>query len=217
MQRLLQETKEVRSEFVVGLGSTTYGSLVRRLLAGQLDAPTLLLGAGQLAETVLPYLDASELWLHNRHPERAQALLQKQRTSLASRPVHVLDGSLESELTAWRRAHHVVICIPADDGRDAARVAAWRTHAMPRGRVLHLGIDSVAGTVWEQVEGLATLRDLFGLRDAQASQRDLLLARAQRACASKAQLALLDDADGSRPGSSNHGWEDLAVFQAFGY
>jgi hypothetical protein len=44
-----------------------------------------------------------------------------------------------------------------------------------------------------------------------------MLARARKACANKAQLARLDDADGSRAGSSNHGWEDLAVFQAFSY
>ncbi len=55
------------------------------------------------------------------------------------------------------------------------------------------------------------------LRDTQASQRELQLARARRACLNKAQLARLDDADGSRAGSSNHGWEDLAVFGAFSY
>jgi Glutamyl-tRNAGlu reductase, N-terminal domain len=215
MQRLLQETKEIRTEYVVGLGSATYGSLVRRLLATDLDAPMLLLGAGQLAETVLPYLDGNPLWIHNRHAERAHELLKKQRAGNANRLV--LDSSLEAELAAWRRAHHVVICVPADPERDAARVVAWRAHPKPHGRVLHLGLDQAAGTVWDEVADIATLRDLFGLRDAQASQRSQLLAKAQRACSSKSQLALLDDADGSRPGSSNHGWEDLAVFQAFGY
>src|SRR5687767_4775047 len=56
MQRLLQDAKEIRSEYVVGLGSATYGSLVRRLLGGASHGPTLLLGAGQLAETILPFL-----------------------------------------------------------------------------------------------------------------------------------------------------------------
>jgi glutamyl-tRNA reductase len=51
IQRLLQDTKEIRSEYVVSLGSATYGSLVRRLLGGALPGPTLLIGAGQLAET----------------------------------------------------------------------------------------------------------------------------------------------------------------------
>jgi hypothetical protein len=110
----------------------------------------------------------------------------------------------------------VVLCIPVDAARDARRVALWRQHGQP-GRVLHLGLHGAAGTAWEGVRDLATLTELFGLREAHASQRELLLARARRACRDKAQLARLDDADGSRAGSSNHGWEDLAVFGAFSH
>jgi hypothetical protein len=101
--------------------------------------------------------------------------------------------------------------------RDARRVQLWQQHAGPVGHVLHLGINAAAGTVWGGIPDLGTLTELFGLRDTQASQRELQLARARRACLSKGQLARLDDADGSRAGSSNHGWEDLAVFGAFSH
>jgi Glutamyl-tRNAGlu reductase, N-terminal domain len=215
MQRLLQDTKEIRSEYVVGLGSATYGSLVRRLLGGTTGA-TLMLGAGQLAETILPYLEAPELLIHNRNSARAHALVDKQRDSVKGRKIAVLDNSLEDELAAWRRARDVVVCVPGDETRDAARVDAWLKGSRG-GRVLHLGIDSAEGTAWQRIDGLHTLRDLFNLRDTQANARDILLARARKACLDKALLAKLDDADGSRPGNSNHGWEDLAVFQAFGY
>ena len=217
IQRLLQDTKEIRSEYVVGLGSATYGSLVRRLLGGHLRGPTLLLGAGQLAETILPFLDTGEVLVWNRSRDRAEAMLARQRAAQIQGRVHVLDSTATAEETAWRRAHDVVICIPADAERDAQRVQWWQKHGSPDGRVLHLGIDNTAGTAWARLNGLATLRDLFGLRDSQASQREAMLARARKACADKAQLALLDDADGSRAGSSNHGWEDLAVFQAFSF
>ncbi|HMA13080.1 MAG TPA: hypothetical protein VKO83_14410, partial [Steroidobacteraceae bacterium] len=217
MQRLLQDTKEVRTEYVVGLGSATYGSLVRRLLGGNLTGPTLLLGAGQLAETILPFLDTGEVLVWNRSPERAAAMMSRQRMPQTAGRVTLLPSTPEAEAEAWQRAHDVILCIPADAERDAARVRWWRSRAGGTGRVLHLGIDSAAGTAWQQVPGLATLKDLFGLRDTQAAQREALLARARKACADKAQLARLDDADGSRAGSSNHGWEDLAVFQAFGY
>ena len=215
MQRLLQDTKEVRTEYVVGLGSATYGSLVRRLLGGTLTGPTLLLGAGQLAETILPFLDSGEVLVWNRSRERAEAMLSRQRAAQTAGRVALLPSTAEAE--AWHRARDVVICIPADEERDAERVRWWRNRARHEGRILHLGIDSAADTPWEQVEGLATLKDLFGLRDTQAVQREQLLARARKACADKAQLARLDDTDGSRAGNSNHGWEDLAVFQAFGY
>ncbi|MFM1885676.1 MAG: hypothetical protein RL026_833 [Pseudomonadota bacterium] len=214
LQRLLQDTKEIRSEHIVGLGSATYGSLARRLLGGRAEGTILLVGAGQLAATVLPYLDCPDLRLWNRTPERVFKMLAEARERPAHCRTTVLEPTLEAELQAWRQARHVVLCVPADADRDAARLAAWRA-GEPRGdgRILHLGILSAAGTVWAGVPGLATLGDLFRLRDVQAGQRDALIARARRACTGKAQLALLDDADGSRPGSSNHGWEDLALFQ----
>ncbi|MEO6186867.1 MAG: hypothetical protein ABIP38_12790 [Steroidobacteraceae bacterium] len=217
MQRLLQDTKEIRTEYVVGLGSATYGSLVRRLLGGTLQGPTLLLGAGQLAETVLPFLDSGEVLVWNRSHARATAMLSRQRAEQIESRVQLLESTAEAEAAAWRRARDVVICIPADAELDAARAQQWRHHGAHDGQVLHLGIDNAAGSAWQEVHGIATLKDLFGLRDSQASQRELLLARARKACANKAQLARLDDADGSRAGSSNHGWEDLAVFQAFSY
>jgi hypothetical protein len=217
VQRLLQDTKEIRSEHVVSLGSATYGSLVRRLLGGTLAGPTLLLGAGQLAETILPFLDTGEVLVWNRSRARAEEMLARQRLAQTQGRVQLIDATAEAEAAAWRRARDVVICIPADPARDAERVQLWRRHGASGGRVLHLGIDRAEGTAWQQLPGIFTLKDLFGLRDSQASQRDALLARARRACASKSQLARLDDADGSRAGNSNHGWEDLAVFQAFSY
>jgi hypothetical protein len=217
MQRLLQDTKEIRSEYVVGLGSATYGSLVRRLLGGASPGPTLLLGAGQLAETILPFLDTGEVLVWNRSRERAEQMLSRQRVAQTQGRVRLLECTASAEEDAWRQAQDVILCIPADAGRDAQRVNWWLQRSDHDGRVLHLGIDSAGGTAWSRIGKLITLRDLFGLRDLQATQRDAMLARARKACADKAQLARLDDADGSRAGSSNHGWEDLAVFQAFSY
>jgi hypothetical protein len=216
MQRLLQDTKEIRSEYVVSLGSATYGSLVRRLLGGTLTGPTLLIGAGQLAETILPFLDTGEVLVWNRSLERGAAMLARQRAGPAQDRVQLLEPTAQAEDAAWRRAHDVVLCIPADAPRDAQRVRLWHQR-QGSGRVLHLGLHDPAGTAWTGAPRLATLTDLFGLRESQASQRELQLARARRACLNKAQLARLDDADGSRAGSSNHGWEDLAVFGAFSH
>ena len=217
MQRLLQDAKEIRSEYVVGLGSATYGSLVRRLLGGTLKGPTLLLGAGQLAETILPFLDTGDVLVWNRSHARAEEMHARQREAQTRGRVHLLESTAAAEEQAWRQAQDVILCIPADAERDAARVSWWQSRAGHEGRVLHLGIHSTDGTPWAGIGSVSTLRELFGLRDMQATQREAMLARARKACADKAQLARLDDADGSRAGSSNHGWEDLAVFQAFSY
>src|SRR5690606_19179742 len=190
IQRLLQDTKEVRSEYVVGLGSATYGSLVRRLLGAELPGPTLLLGAGQLAETILPFLDTGEVLVWNRSRERAAAMLDRQRTgSIEGGRVQLLEATPEAEAAGWRQARDVILCIPADAARDAERVRAWLEHGAADGRVLHLGIDGAAGTAWEMLPGVLTLRDLFSLRDSQATQREAMLQRARRASRNKAQLA----------------------------
>lgn len=216
IQRLLQDTKEIRSEYVVGLGSATYGSLVRRLLGTDVAEATLLIGAGQLAESILPYLDGQVL-VANRSIARARELVARQRPEVIDR-YHAIAGEAgEEELAAWHQVRNVVLCVPANAAHDAARAAAWQAHPGRGGQVLHLGIHDPAGSAWENTRPLATLRELFSLRDTQASQREILLARARRACFTKAQLARLDDTDGARPGTASHGWEDLAVFQAFGY
>ena len=54
IQRLFKDTKEVRAAQLSRLGSASYGSQVRRLLGAATDGPTLLVGAGQLAQAVAP-------------------------------------------------------------------------------------------------------------------------------------------------------------------
>jgi glutamyl-tRNA reductase len=53
-QRLLADAREVRTQYLQGLGSRSYGSAVRRYLAGSQHA--VLVGAGKLAQEVLPFL-----------------------------------------------------------------------------------------------------------------------------------------------------------------
>jgi hypothetical protein len=214
MQRLFQDTKEIRSQHLTSLGSASYGTLVRKLLGGRVEGPTLLVGAGQLAATVLPYLDGAELAVWNRSAVRRDEMIASARKRDAKVSPVLLDTCAEAEIAAWRTARNVIVCIPADAQRDADRVAAWEERNLHAGRVLHLGIESAAGSAWENVVGLATLGDLFSMRDSQADQRSSLLARARRGCAEKAQLALLES-QGSTS-TSQHGWEDLGAFQALG-
>ncbi len=113
VQRLFKDTKDVRAGQLSGLGSTSYGSQVRRLLGAATQGPTLLVGAGQLAHTVAPWLDTHELLLWNRTRERAlelQRLLQRRN---ADRVCRVLESREQAELAAWSTAGNVVLCVPA--------------------------------------------------------------------------------------------------------
>jgi len=212
MQLLFQDVKAIRAQHLVHLGSASYGSLVRRLLGEEAvpQGPTLLLGAGQLAQSVAPWLSGSALWLCNRTPQRAQELSRELVKRWGERPVRVIDGGFEAELAAWRDASHVVACIPADAARDGERVAAWRARSQAGGRVIHLGLGAQASFPWSELPELVSLGSVFGLLRTHSQQRSRALQQAQHACAEKAVLRSLDAGSSH---SHSHSWEDLAAFQ----
>jgi glutamyl-tRNA reductase len=214
MQLLFQDAKAIRAQYLGNLGSASYGSQVRRLLgapsSGVAEAapgPTLLIGAGQLAQSVAPWLTGGELWLWNRTPERALELA-RELSKRSSQPVRVIDSGDQAELEAWRSAHNVVVCIPGDSSRDAARVEAWQQRVVAgQGRVVHLGLGAEGVAPWNEVVELVSLGSLFDMLRSQSEQRTRQLQRARRACQEKGVLRELGSGC-----SHSHSWEDLAAF-----
>jgi hypothetical protein len=208
MQRLFEDVKHIRSRHLCGLGATTYGSLVRTLLGTDADAPTLLVGAGQMARAVLPYLPGRPLLVANRTESHARQLIDDLRPNLASASlIEVVDSAPELEMSAWERASNVIVCVPPEPERDALRVRAWRSRPASGRRLLHLGILSPDGTPWHSIPALQTLSDLFGLQMANQNHRQHQLGRANRECRERARLR-----DLGGPISLAHGWEDLSLF-----
>jgi hypothetical protein len=204
MQRVFEDTKDIRSRYLQNLGGASYGSLVRMMLK-QSPGPTLVVGAGQLAQAVAPYLLDQELWIFNRSAAKLAdlhaELVARVEGSLAPR-IRVI--SEEEEAMAWRKAASVVVCIPMDAARDSER-AAWRLGC--EGPVIHLGGSREEAGVWNRLPTFEALDDLFALQKSQGDVRMTQVAQAARACDEKAKLRAL--------GSSvtlPHGWEDLAVF-----
>jgi glutamyl-tRNA reductase len=202
MQNLFRDVKDIRSRYLTGTGSASYGSLVRRVLnanagssAAAANAPVLLVGAGQLAQSVAPWLKHSELWIWNRSAERAEALAEQLRQRDAERVVRVLPSTFEAELAAWRAARDVIVCVPADHERDVHRVDAWSHPRGERGRVIHLGFSDVpvadsGDTHWAGVDPLLHLGHLYEMLRASNEQRAAQLEQARRACADKALQAI---------------------------
>ena len=210
IQLLFQDAKEIRSQHLSKLGSASYGSQTRRLLGDEASGgPTLLVGAGQLAQSVAPWLPGSELWLWNRTRERALELARELAKREPARPVRVIDSGLEAELAAWRCARNVIVCVPSDAAKDAARVAAWQQRIDRGGRVIHLGLGADGAAPWSELPELVSLGALFEMLQAQSEQRRRQFERARRACQEKALLRSLS-ANSSHP----HSWEDLAAFDS---
>jgi hypothetical protein len=210
MQQLFQDAKEIRAQFLSHLGSVSYGSQVRRLLGEEADSgPTLLIGAGQLAQAVAPWLAGSELWLWNRTAARARELALELAKRQPARPVRVIEEGDAAELAAWRGARQVILCIPPELRADQARVDAWRVRHSLGGRIIHLGTGAEGVAPWKDLPEVVSLGALFDMLQAHSEVRRRQFERARAACLEKALLRGLG-ANSSHP----HSWEDLAAFNA---
>ena len=124
--------------------------------------------------------------------------------------VRTASGS-ESEEALWKKAQHIVICIPPDEARDAQRLGWFARGGRQSARMIaHLGVlesELPSDSCWTRQSGVFLLDDLFSLQKKSDEYRSAQFARADRACDEKAALRAMG---GSL--SVPHGWEDLALF-----
>ncbi|RMF98893.1 MAG: hypothetical protein D6727_01680 [Gammaproteobacteria bacterium] len=170
VHRLLNDAAAIRREHLEGIGGNSYGSLLRKLLRPRRGERVLLVGCGNLALTLLPFLKRQTvgLWHHRPLAEAPAA---------ATRCVAPADGA-----AAARWAQQLVLTTPADPGNDA-RWAAWLRAAGPK-PVVHLGRrrDDIGQFVAALGFPAASLDDLFDLREQLSRQRRRQLAQARMAC-----------------------------------
>jgi hypothetical protein len=208
-QRLFEDTKEIRFRFLHDLGGASYGTLVRRLLKSTPERqykPVLLIGAGQIAHAVAPYLMDAGLWLANRNRRNLDKFFEE----LATRPNSQLKklDNFDDEIEAWKKAANVVVCVPLDPQRDPLRVQAWMQNPLAEtGRVIHLGGLLKECGQWTAISCFHALDDLFALQKSQGEIRSVQIAQAKRACEERAKLRALGNSV-----TIPHGWEDLAAF-----
>jgi hypothetical protein len=217
MRKVFEDTKEIRSLHLQNVGTASYGSLVRRVLRSFSESPQgpiLLVGSGQIAQSIAPWLLDQELWILNRTRDSAERLKFELLAKEPRARIRVLEADDETQLTAFQMAAHAVICVPVDSERDEARIEAWdqadRASAVPRA-VVHLGGMRAACSGWTRLSRFVCLDELFALQKSQNDLRTEQVDRALRACSERARLRGLA---GSSAGSATlpHGWEDLAVF-----
>ena len=202
MPKILEDAKFVRSRYMEGLGGTSYGSLVRMLLGPSAKgSPTVILGAGLLAQAVAPYFLENDLLLVNRSFDKAYTLAEELLVK-GARSCAALPSS--QELSALEGAGLALICIPPDENCDAARRDALSKQAS---WVVHLGLRRGGEGVWKDMPRLLNLDDVFDLEKNQDETRKLQVNRALHACADRAKLRAMGNSV-----TIAHGWEDLAVF-----
>lgn len=190
---LLVDAKRVRCRHLEGLGSQSYGGLVRQHLKG--IPSVIVLGAGQLAEEILPWIvGKTDVTVCARTPERAKGLLEQHGEIRLTQ--FTLEGSQnETRPTA------IVIAAPI----QASAVAEWMAlQSTPFVKILDLRGEAETDSLSCSLP-VIRLSEMFA---AVKNDRPKLAARvaAARDEIRKAAQRLVEQAQ-FRP----FGWEDLCA------
>jgi glutamyl-tRNA reductase len=97
-----EDVRKLRRTHLTDIGSQSYGSLARRHLPG--GEPVVIVGAGHLAQELLPWLDGHEVTVAARNPSRVSFVQAVPMESLARAPrAHWLIAApvTNAQLEAW--------------------------------------------------------------------------------------------------------------------
>ncbi len=164
---LLADARAVRRDHLQGVGGSSYGSLVRALLAPRRDTRMLFIGAGDLARSMLPLFGAYRVGLWNHRPAAPMGGIDRWFA-----PAEIAAAA------AW--AGQVVFTTPPESGVDEL----WRAHLAEHriATMVHLGHRQVTPGHWPGVGRCYTLDDVFALAGQRDRRRTVQLTRARAAC-----------------------------------
>ena len=190
---LLVDAKRVRSRHLEGLGSQSYGGMVRQHLKG---VPSVVVfGAGQLAEEILPWIvGKTDVTVCARNLQHAKALTEE------FEEIHLAQFTLREGINEPRETA-IVIAAPI----KAVDVETWmKAQRTPLVKVIDLRGEAESDPIHSS-RPVIRLSEMF---DALKSERPKLIARvaAARDEITKAAQRLIEQAQ-FRP----FGWEDLCA------
>lgn len=190
---LLVDAKRVRHRHLEGLGSQSYGGLVRHHLKG---IPSVaVLGAGQLANEILPWLvGKTDVTLFYRNPLRAQALAAE-HPQIRRRQFTSGAADLDERETA------LVIAAPL----AAKEIENWISlQSIPFVKALDLRGEAATDPI-RAAFPVVRLSELFA---AVKSDRPRLAARV---AAARAEIQLAAERQAEQAQFRPFGWEDLCA------
>ena len=184
MKQLIEDTKLVRQDYLEGIGGSSYGSLVRKLIAPNPSDRILFVGAGALARSMLPLFSNHDLGIWNRR-----------KIDAPTGPIErVFLPHQGKQAAIW--ADHVILTTPFDYHNDAKWrdwLAAARTHTVVH--LGHRGSENTAqeGLAWGNATACFDLDDVFALRREKADLRSAHLKLARLACRQHAAKLTADN------------------------
>lgn len=190
---LLVDAKRVRSRHLEGLGSQSYGGMVRQHLKGV--PSVVVLGAGQLAEEILPWIvGKTDVTVCARNVERAKALTEQ------FEEIHLAQFAINKAMDETRETA-IVIAAPV----KSVDVENWiKAQTTPLMKIIDLRGEAESDPIQSSLP-VIRLSEMFA---ALRNERPKLVARvaAARGEITKAAQRLIEQAQ-FRP----FGWEDLCA------
>lgn len=193
ISNLQVDAKRVRHEHLQGLGSQSYGSLVRQHLKG---VPSVaLLGGGQLAREILPWLiGKTQVRLFYRNLSHAQELLVDY-PEIHLNQFSPADAGWEQDETG------LVIAAPL----KAVEIERW---VGKQSSHFSLGLDLRGDAETDPVSLPFPVIKLSELFDALRDERERLAGRVE---AARAEIKLLSQRQARQAQFRPFGWEDLCA------
>lgn len=186
--RLLADARTIRSSHLIGLGSRSYGSAVRRHVRG--CSRVALIGTGMLAQEIVPFLVRAnrviDLW--GRRPTCSLAAAGLTYRQLTSPPL------------VFEEPVAIIVAAPIAAGALAQLASRYRELS----RLIDLRAEGAADPA-PPIAPTVTLVDLFAEFDAVARET------ASRVVAAEAAIAQCATAFADRARLNPSGWHDLCA------
>lgn len=173
LERALSDIRQIRSRHLQGVGRDGWGSLVRRVMRPAGQDRILVLGAGQLSESLLPWLSEAAVGIWNRSEKRPLS---------DSHAVRFFSSSQAAAAMDWARS--LIVATPPDPGNDRRWTRLAR--AGTPGQILNMGRYAADPGPWSTLPDCLYLDDLVRLRRRRNDLRDAKLALARESCAAVA-------------------------------
>lgn len=202
--KLLEDTKEIRSQYLQGIGGNTYGALSRRILNPNSQDRVVVLGAGQISKSVAPYFAEFGLKIWNRSESRLQDLAAE--LAIKGHKNVTLVQKHDDLIASIKEATIVILATPIGAEMDSFVLNLIQT-VNPNAKILHLGGQAHEAAHFSAHSHFWSLTDLFTIEKEQNLLREKQVQQAMDACHHRAILRNM-----ARSIHISHGWEDLALF-----
>lgn len=156
LEKLLKDAKQIRSEYLSGVGQKTYAAITRKII-GEVETPKrlLIIGTGNLSVDVINQMKkrVDSIYLSARNYNKVQELCQQ----------HILQPLEWRDFDMYKEFSHIVNTVGTDDLTlfDHNFFVEWKEIQKENSIFIDLGSPSIVDTEFSSSQGVIRLEDIF--------------------------------------------------------